>query len=111
MPVLPAHLHARDIMEDLFEFLFGASGRTNRTKCWRSHFIFGGAGLLVGIVLLTAADLAAPLFIIMLLVVFIPWLMSGCAIHTERLHDRDKTAWWLLVFYVVPGTLGHFAKA
>ena len=53
----------------------------------------------------------APLFIVMVVLVFIPWLMWGFAIHTERLHDRDKSAWWLLVFYVVPGLLGHFAKA
>jgi uncharacterized membrane protein YhaH (DUF805 family) len=98
-------------MEDLFEFLFGASGRINRAKYWGSLLVFSGAGLLCAIILLTAANLAAPLFIITVAVVFIPWLMWGCAIHTERLHDRDKSAWWLLVFYGVPGVLGHFAKA
>jgi uncharacterized membrane protein YhaH (DUF805 family) len=36
--------------------------------------------------------------------------MWGLAIHTERLHDRDKSAWWLLVFCVVRGVLGHLAK-
>ena len=38
------------------------------------------------------------------------WLLWGFAFHTERLHDRGKGAWWLLVFYVVPGVLGHLAK-
>jgi hypothetical protein len=47
----------------------------------------------------------------MVALVFIPWLIWGFAIHTERLHDRYTSAWWLLVFYVVPGVLGHFAKA
>ena len=42
-------------MEELFEFLFGASGRINRAKYWRSLLIFCGAGLLVGVILLTAA--------------------------------------------------------
>jgi uncharacterized membrane protein YhaH (DUF805 family) len=69
------------------------------------------AGLFTAIILFTAAGLAAPLFIIMLAVVFIPWLMWGFAIHTERLHDRDKSAWWLLLFYGLPAVLDHLAKA
>ena len=60
-------------MEELFEFLFGASGRINRAKYWRSVLVFCGAGLLVGVILLTAAGLDAPLFILMLVIVFIPW--------------------------------------
>jgi uncharacterized membrane protein YhaH (DUF805 family) len=97
-------------MEELFEFLFGASGRINRAKYWRSVLVFCGAGLLVGVILFTAAGLAAPLFILMLVIVFIPWLLWGIAFHTERLHDRGKSAWWLLVFYAVPGVLGQLAK-
>ena len=97
-------------MEDLFEFLFGASGRINRAKYWRSLLIFCGAGLLVGVILLTAAGLAAPLFIVMILLVLIPWLMWGFAIHTERLHDRDKSAWWLVIFLLLPAVLGQIAK-
>jgi uncharacterized membrane protein YhaH (DUF805 family) len=84
--------------------------RINRAKYWRSLLVFIGAGLLVGVILLTAAGLAAPLFILMLVIVFIPWLLWGFAFHTERLHDRGKSAWWLLVFYAVPGILGHLAK-
>lgn len=34
----------------------------------------------------------------------------GVSITTERLHDRDKSAWWLVVFYLVPGVLGQLAK-
>jgi uncharacterized membrane protein YhaH (DUF805 family) len=97
-------------MDDLFEFMFGASGRINRATYWRSLVVFGIAGLFAGIILVTAASLAAPLFIVTVAVVFLPWLMWGFAIHTERLHDRDKSAWWLIVFYVLPGLLGHLAK-
>jgi uncharacterized membrane protein YhaH (DUF805 family) len=97
-------------MEDLFEFMFGASGRINRAKYWRSLLIFCVAGLFAAIILFTAAGLAAPLFIIMIVLVFLPWLMWGFAIHTERLHDRDKSAWWLLVFYVAPAVFGQLAK-
>jgi uncharacterized membrane protein YhaH (DUF805 family) len=97
-------------MEDLFEFMFGASGRINRATYWRSLVVFGVAGLFAAVLLLTAASLAAPLFIVTVVVVFLPWLMWGFAIHTERLHDRNKSAWWLVTFYLVPSMLGHLAK-
>jgi uncharacterized membrane protein YhaH (DUF805 family) len=98
-------------MEDLFEFLFGASGRINRSKYWRSVALVSVAGLLAAVILFTAAGIAAPLFIIMVVLVFIPWLLWGLSVTTERLHDRDKSAWWLVVFCLVPGVLGQFASA
>jgi uncharacterized membrane protein YhaH (DUF805 family) len=97
-------------MEDLFEFMFGASGRINRARYWLSLLKLSIAGLLAAVVLFTAAGLAAPLFIIMVILVFIPWLLWGFAIHTERLHDRDRSAWWLVIFCLLPGVLGQLAK-
>jgi uncharacterized membrane protein YhaH (DUF805 family) len=97
-------------MEDLFEFLFGASGRINRAKYWRSVLIYIGVGVMTAVMLFTAAGIAAPLFIIMVLVVMVSWLLWGISFTTERLHDRDKSAWWLVGFYVLPGMLGQVAN-
>jgi uncharacterized membrane protein YhaH (DUF805 family) len=97
-------------MEDLFEFLFGASGRINRAKYWRSTLFFTVAGLMAAVILFTAAGIAAPLLIIMVVLILVPWLLWGFSITTERLHDRDKSAWWLVVFYLAPGVLGQLAK-
>jgi len=98
-------------MEGLFEFLFGAGGRINRAKYWRSVLIFIAAGLMTAVILFTAASIAAPLFVIVVVLVLIPWLLWGFSITTERLHDRDKSAWWLVAFYLVPGVLDQTAKA
>ena len=95
-------------MEDLFEFLFGASGRINRAKYWRSFLIYIVAGLLAAVILFTAAGIAAPLFIIMVVVVLIPWLLWRFSITTERLHDRDKSGWWIVVFFVLPCLYSQF---
>ena len=73
-------------MEGPFKFLFGSKGRINRAQYWRSLVIFGLAGLFA------AAAIAAPIFTVLVILVFIPSLMWGFAIHTERLHDRDKSA-------------------
>jgi uncharacterized membrane protein YhaH (DUF805 family) len=98
-------------MEELFEFLFGASGRIGRAKYWHSVLIYIGGGLMTAVILFTAAGIAAPLFVVMIVVVLIPWLLWGFSFTTKRLHDRGKSAWWLLVFYLVPGVLGQFAEA
>ena len=97
-------------MEDFFEFMFGAGGRINRAKYWLSLFKLSIAGLLGTVVVFTAVGLAAPLFVFMVIIVAIPWLLWGLAIHTERLHDRDKSAWWLVVFCLLPGVLGQLIK-
>jgi uncharacterized membrane protein YhaH (DUF805 family) len=99
-----------DVMEDFFEFMFGASGRINRAKYWVSLVKFSLAGLLVAVILFTTAGIAAPLLIVMAVITLIPWLLWGFAITTERLHDRDKSAWWLAVFCLVPGLLNQLAK-
>ena len=100
-------------MEDLLEFLFGASGRINRAKYWRSVLISIGAGLMTAVIPFTAAGIAAPLFIVTVVVVLVTWLLWNASFPTERLHDRDKSAWWLVVFDVLPGVLtqfGHLAR-
>jgi uncharacterized membrane protein YhaH (DUF805 family) len=98
-------------MEDFFQFMFGASGRINRAKYWRSFLICIVAGLMTAVILFTAAGIAAPLFIIKVVLVLIPWLLWGFSFTTERLHDRDKSAWWLVVFYLAPTVLGQIEKA
>jgi uncharacterized membrane protein YhaH (DUF805 family) len=97
-------------MEDLFDFMFGASGRISRARYWRSLLIHGAGGLFVAVILFIAAGIAAPLFVAMVVLVLIPWLMWGFAIHTERLHDRDRSAWWLAMFFLLPGVLVQLAR-
>ncbi len=66
---------------------------------------------MTAVILFTAVSVAASLFIVMVVLIFIPWLVWGFSFTTERLHDRDKSAWWLVVFYLAPGMLSQFAKA
>jgi uncharacterized membrane protein YhaH (DUF805 family) len=97
-------------MEDLFEFMFGSSGRINRAQYWRSLLICSIAAMLGAVIVLTGTGLGVSLFL-MAAIVFLPWLLWSFAFSTERLHDRGKSAWWLVLFYVVPAALSHFAGA
>ena len=52
----------------------------------------------------------AALTVVILLLLYIPLIWIGLAIGAKRLHDRDKSAWWLLVFYVLPGILSSLGN-
>jgi uncharacterized membrane protein YhaH (DUF805 family) len=46
--------------------------------------------------------------------VFIVLFISGLAVSAKRLHDRDKSAWWILPYYFGPGiisAIGEYAGA
>jgi uncharacterized membrane protein YhaH (DUF805 family) len=47
--------------------------------------------------------------IAILVILYIPLIWIGLALGAKRLHDRDKSAWWLLVFYALPTILSTVA--
>jgi hypothetical protein len=51
--------------------------RVNRAQYWRSLVIFSVVGLFAAVILFAAAAIAAPRFIVMVILVFSPWLMWG----------------------------------
>ena len=46
--------------------------------------------------------LGTPIFIFSL------WILVAGTV--KRLHDREKSGWWIAVFFVAPVLLGNFAK-
>jgi len=106
----------------LGHYLFGFSGRINRAKQWAVllvafvNFILigvafavtiGGAAIVDAINHKTtfAAIVASPQakqFGIALCVLYVLMLYVTLAVMTKRLHDRNKSAWWILIFFVLP---------
>jgi uncharacterized membrane protein YhaH (DUF805 family) len=94
------------------QYLFSFQGRINRAKWWLFLLVIIGyvvAAIIVGMVLgMISADLA----IIWGFIYLIGWLVliyAMLAVAAKRLHDRNKSAWWLLVFYGIPFLLGIYA--
>jgi len=112
-PVLPP----RDLLEflfgDLFRLLFGFQGRLNRAKYWAAMALAGVAELFLAGVVWANAQGVNPAFPIVeiVIVVLLPGLLSFVAISVRRLHDRNKSGWWLLLFYVLPAVISRFASA
>ncbi|MGH6966919.1 MAG: DUF805 domain-containing protein [Phenylobacterium sp.] len=79
-------------------------GRSNRQRYWLMVLSIGGLMFVSAIVavMLTSVPLLAVIAIPFCVAVVVAAFANG----VRRLHDRNKSAWWLLLFYVVPVTLG-----
>lgn len=87
--------------------LFGFRGRLNRKPYWPSVIpmlvlmVFGYIGME------SRSDWSRAAGVLLCLLVF--WMLL--ATTAKRLHDRDKSAWWMLIFVCVPMTIEDFGWA
>jgi uncharacterized membrane protein YhaH (DUF805 family) len=88
------------------KLLFSFEGRINRAKFWLVligiSFVelivvgaTGGSAYLYADSRVAMESMGPAGFIP--LVVFIPLLWIGLAVHVKRWHDRDKSGWWILI--------------
>jgi uncharacterized membrane protein YhaH (DUF805 family) len=99
---------------DLVEFLFSFRGRVNRAKYLL--FCLASALLLFGATILVARGRGlSPMLAIALsvgVIIFIVGLMvANLAVGVKRLHDRDKSGWWMPFFVFAPSVLGGINAA
>jgi uncharacterized membrane protein YhaH (DUF805 family) len=86
------------------QLLFSFQGRLNRKPYWMTVIATTVAFILALLLALAALREYGllPVTIAIILVLYIPLIWIGLALSAKRLHDRDKSAWWLLVFYALP---------
>ncbi len=82
---------------------FKFSGRINRGKFWIAVLVYAAIYVVLAIVGYVTDDSAIYQAIngMLSIVIFI----SSLAVGVKRLHDRNKSGWYLVLFYVVPGIL------
>jgi len=108
---------------DIMHYLFGFSGRLNRAKAWLFILIVVAFWIAVAIAVgvtagmmfagqgeqahITPQEVLSKLGGVFAIcgVAYLITLWAGLAVMTKRLHDRNKSAWWLLVFIVAPVVL------
>jgi len=86
---------------------FSFRGREIRSKYWL-------VTLTNFVILILAASLpfaikAEALWIVFLLVLVV-FFFSGFAVAARRLHDRNRSAWWILLYIVAPSILSTFGQ-
>jgi uncharacterized membrane protein YhaH (DUF805 family) len=90
--------------------LFSFQGRINRAKFWLVHIAMWVVVAIVFSVILGSAAMSSDpqaalqsvgaIGGVILLVVYILALWIGLAIAAKRWHDRNKSAWWILIVFV-----------
>lgn len=91
-------------------FLFSTDGRINRGKYWLAaalYVVVTFVAVLLGLFIVTGtgSDAAAVVLYVGGGLLFLSVYFSGITVAIKRLHDRDKTGWWCVVFLVLPGLL------
>jgi uncharacterized membrane protein YhaH (DUF805 family) len=85
------------------QLFFSFTGRINRTKYWIGIAVFVIIAIISGTVAYIGEE--TPALHVLGFIIDVALLIAGLAVGAKRLHDRDKSAWWLLVFYIVPSVL------
>ena len=101
----------------LSQLLFSFQGRINRKPWWLASLAVGAVAVVVIIAIVLAAggailsnDPFAAVgalggLIAVVIILFVPLIWIGLALSAKRLHDRNKSTWWLVLFYLVPSVL------
>jgi len=94
---------------DWGHLLFGFSGRINRAKYWLWILLYLIAAIIVGIVVYVISSPTIgnlPIVGNLVQLAFsIAAFVSSLAVVTKRLHDRAKSAAWLIVYVLIPSIL------
>lgn len=87
---------------------FDFKGRFNRGKFW--FITIANCIIFVAFILIAMAAKSDALMMLAFLIA-LPLFISSLAVSVKRLHDRDKSAWWLLLFYLLPIVFGVIKDA
>jgi uncharacterized membrane protein YhaH (DUF805 family) len=99
-------------MKGLLVYLSFA-GRANRQAYWIRSLLLVVVGIIAMMLTLGMSDIV-PILGIVAIPVMLAVMVAVLANSARRLHDRNKSAWWLLLFIGLPTILsipGDLAKA
>jgi uncharacterized membrane protein YhaH (DUF805 family) len=105
------------------QYLFSFQGRINRARYWFfliAGFLFYAAGFIVALPYIVfdhrstaeashSISVLGAITICVEAIVVIAFFVSVFAVYVKRLHDRDKSAWWLIPFSLVPAIIDAIA--
>jgi uncharacterized membrane protein YhaH (DUF805 family) len=90
---------------DWVTLLFSASGRINRAKYWIVHLVYIPLTAIAFLLLFSVRG-NFPYFV--LGAVYLACFYSITVAAIKRLHDRDKSGWWILFFWILPSVLAGY---
>lgn len=105
-----------DAVRAFFSNYTNFSSRSSRSEYWWPQLAFFLVGIVIGVLSVIVGETIGNVLIgLFYLVILIP----AIAVSVRRLHDKDKSGWWILIglvpivgglyllyLYVTPGTEG-----
>ena len=88
---------------DWGHLFFKFDGRANRAKFWIAALIFAAINVVLAILGYVMDQ--SVVFQALNSMLGIVILIASIAVGIKRLHDRNKSGWYLLLFYLVPSVL------
>jgi uncharacterized membrane protein YhaH (DUF805 family) len=85
---------------NMLALLFSFSGRIGRGQYWLGYFVQLALAALSWMCLLTGQANGNILLMLVPIVLLIPVLWMALAVMAKRYHDRDKSAWWILIAFI-----------
>lgn len=99
------------------DVFLGFRGRISRGTYWKAGFAILAYLLLLVVVMaafLAGGEAPSPARVLAVAlpvgVLALPVLYATTALGMKRLHDRDRSGWWLLPYYVLPGVLDQGSR-
>lgn len=93
-----------------FKYIYTSfDGRLGRQNFWIGSLIL----MLVMVVFIAVPvilSLPSVMVVIMIGVAVLLGFFASLAVTVKRLHDRDKSGWWYIVFFIVPNILAQFGE-
>jgi uncharacterized membrane protein YhaH (DUF805 family) len=89
--------------------LFGFSGRINRAEYWFTMLVYFIAGIVLAVAGYVGGN--SVVWPVVRCIADLGFAVSGLAVAVKRLHDLDKSAWWVVFFYLFPVVLILIALA
>jgi uncharacterized membrane protein YhaH (DUF805 family) len=96
-------------MDNFLKYL-SFDGRANRQRYWLTSLAIFGL-IILGVVIIGLLSAAFRPLAILALPMLIAVVWASLAVGARRLHDRNKSAWWLLVFQGVPAVFSGLGDA
>jgi uncharacterized membrane protein YhaH (DUF805 family) len=87
---------------------FTLTGRTSRLDYWKATLLIAFAVAVIWVVDLFLV-IVLPVAGVLLLLMLGPLVAAFC-LAVRRLHDRNKSACWILLFYLLPMTLSALGE-
>jgi uncharacterized membrane protein YhaH (DUF805 family) len=95
----------------VLHLFFSAKGRINRAKYILASLLWIFGVCLFALFYFTTDSPNSALSWILATILAVPGIWSTVVLGIKRSHDRNKTGWWMLLFYLAPYVLDNAASS